>query len=73
MSRTIVDFHVHPFDNMDYSLNMYPDVYPLDGGGMEKQASGSGDYPYLRKRSQHKVQGAEFRGSEEAEPGGVKA
>ena len=42
MSRTIVDFHVHPFDNMDYSLNMYPDVYPLDGEGMEKQLQAAG-------------------------------
>lgn len=72
MSRTIVDFHVHPFDNMDYSLNMYPDVYPLDGGGMENSFGAAG-IPIFAEASQHKVQGAEFRGSEEAEPGGVKA
>lgn len=38
----IIDFHVHPFDRAEYSLNMYPGMYDLDAEGMKRQLNEAG-------------------------------
>lgn len=38
----IIDFHVHPFDGAEYSLNMYPGIYAPDTFTLKEQLTKAG-------------------------------
>lgn len=41
-AEKIIDFHVHPFDNPKYSLNMYPESYEADAATLKRQLADAG-------------------------------